>query len=98
MLFGASVLAVAAVLGLLDESPGIAAACRSASAQRMDPAMLATLCSYAGTSCIGMNCDAEVFVEPKLLSAVMREGLDEVLALGDGSPSPSDAAAAEVSE
>lgn len=39
---------IAAVLGLLDESPGIAAACRSASAQRMDPATLASLCWQLG--------------------------------------------------
>ena len=39
---------VAAVLGLLDESPGIAAACRAASAQRMDPATLAALCWQLG--------------------------------------------------
>lgn len=35
---------VAAVLGLLDESPGLAAACRSAAARRLDAATLATLC------------------------------------------------------
>ncbi|MBE7187832.1 hypothetical protein [Jatrophihabitans endophyticus] len=39
---------VAAALGLLDESPGVAAACRSASAQRMDAAALATLCWQLG--------------------------------------------------
>ncbi|HEV7194199.1 MAG TPA: hypothetical protein VGN35_13450 [Jatrophihabitantaceae bacterium] len=35
---------VAAVLGLLDESPGLAAACRSAVAARLDAAGLAALC------------------------------------------------------
>jgi MinD-like ATPase involved in chromosome partitioning or flagellar assembly len=35
---------VAAVLGLLDESPGLAAACRQASGQRLDAASLAALC------------------------------------------------------
>jgi Flp pilus assembly CpaE family ATPase len=35
---------VAAVLGLLDESPGVAAACRQASGQRLDAAALAALC------------------------------------------------------
>jgi Flp pilus assembly CpaE family ATPase len=39
---------VAAVLGLLDESPGIAAACRQASARRMDAAALAGLCWQLG--------------------------------------------------
>ena len=35
---------VAAALGLLDESPGFAAACRQASGQRLDAAALAALC------------------------------------------------------
>ena len=35
---------IAAVLGLLDESPGLAAACRQASATRLDAAILAGLC------------------------------------------------------
>lgn len=35
---------VAAELGLLDESPGLAAACRQASSSRLDPAALADLC------------------------------------------------------
>ncbi len=35
---------VAVVLGLLDESPGLAAACRQAGATRLDPAALADLC------------------------------------------------------
>lgn len=39
---------VAAVLGLLDESPGIAAACRQAGVQRLDAAGLATLCWQLG--------------------------------------------------
>lgn len=39
---------VAAVLGLLDESPGIAAACRQASAQRVDAPSLAGLCWQLG--------------------------------------------------
>jgi Flp pilus assembly CpaE family ATPase len=38
----------AAVLGLLDESPGLAAACRQASAQRLDAAGLAALCWQLG--------------------------------------------------
>lgn len=39
---------VAAVLGLLDESPGIAAACRQAGRQRLDAAGLAALCWQLG--------------------------------------------------
>jgi MinD-like ATPase involved in chromosome partitioning or flagellar assembly len=39
---------IAAVLGLLDESPGVAAACRQASAQRLDAAGLAALCWQLG--------------------------------------------------
>lgn len=35
---------VAAVLGLLDESPGLAAACRQATGRRLEPATLAALC------------------------------------------------------
>jgi Flp pilus assembly CpaE family ATPase len=35
---------IAPVLGLLDESPGLAAACRIASAQRLDAAQLSELC------------------------------------------------------
>jgi MinD-like ATPase involved in chromosome partitioning or flagellar assembly len=35
---------VAAVLGLLDESPGLAAACRHAASSRLDPPALAALC------------------------------------------------------
>jgi MinD-like ATPase involved in chromosome partitioning or flagellar assembly len=39
---------VAAVLGLLDESPGFAAACRQASGQRLDATALAALCWQLG--------------------------------------------------
>jgi Flp pilus assembly CpaE family ATPase len=39
---------VAALLGLLDESPGIAAACRQASGKRLDAAALAALCWQLG--------------------------------------------------
>ena len=39
---------VAAVLGLLDESPGLAAACRQAAGQRLDAAALAALCWQLG--------------------------------------------------
>jgi Flp pilus assembly CpaE family ATPase len=39
---------VAAVLGLLDESPGLAAACRQAAGRRLDGAALAALCWQLG--------------------------------------------------
>ncbi len=39
---------VAAVLGLLDESPGLAAACRQAAGPRLDPPALAALCWQLG--------------------------------------------------
>jgi MinD-like ATPase involved in chromosome partitioning or flagellar assembly len=39
---------VAAAVGLLDESPGLAAACRQASGQRLDAAALAALCWQLG--------------------------------------------------
>jgi MinD-like ATPase involved in chromosome partitioning or flagellar assembly len=39
---------VAAVLGLLDESPGVAAACRQAGGQRLDATALAALCWQVG--------------------------------------------------
>ncbi|HEU5267175.1 MAG TPA: hypothetical protein VFU35_10770 [Jatrophihabitans sp.] len=39
---------VAAVLGLLDESPGLAAACRRAAGERLDSAALAALCWQLG--------------------------------------------------
>jgi MinD-like ATPase involved in chromosome partitioning or flagellar assembly len=39
---------VAAVLGLLDESPGLAAACRQAGGERLDAAALAALCWQLG--------------------------------------------------
>jgi MinD-like ATPase involved in chromosome partitioning or flagellar assembly len=39
---------IAAVLGLLDDSPGLAAACRQASALRLDAATLAGLCWQLG--------------------------------------------------
>lgn len=45
-------------------------------------AMCAALNSHAGTCCIGMNADGEVFTDNELLWKCMQEGLDEVLALG----------------
>jgi diacylglycerol O-acyltransferase len=71
--------------------PGIPHAVYSAGAQleRMfvfgplpGVSMLATLVSYNGTCCIGINCDGAVFEDPDLLWTCMQEGLDEVLELG----------------
>jgi diacylglycerol O-acyltransferase len=44
-------------------------------------AMLATLISYVGTCCVGINCDGDVFTDTDLLWQCMRAGFDEVLAL-----------------
>ena len=44
--------------------------------------VMVTLLSYAGTCCIGVNIDAAAVTEPELFMDCMREGLDEVLALG----------------
>jgi diacylglycerol O-acyltransferase / wax synthase len=51
--------------------------------------MLAALCSYAGTCCIGINCDGAVFEDTELLWRCLRQGLDEILALGDRPPARS---------
>jgi WS/DGAT/MGAT family acyltransferase len=45
-------------------------------------AMLAALCSYAGTCCIGINCDGAVFEHTEMLWKCMADGLDEVLDVG----------------
>ena len=45
-------------------------------------AMTAALNSHAGTCCIGINADGDVFEDTDALWECMREGLDEVLALG----------------
>jgi WS/DGAT/MGAT family acyltransferase len=44
-------------------------------------AVMATLLSYAGTCCIGINSDAAAVTDPDLLVRCLQEGLDEVLAL-----------------
>ena len=44
--------------------------------------MLAALGTYAGTCCIGINCDAAVFEDTELLWRCMAEGLEEVLEIG----------------
>jgi WS/DGAT/MGAT family acyltransferase len=51
-------------------------------------AVMATLLSYAGTCCVGINSDPAAVTQPELFVDCLREGIDEVLAL-----SPSDARA-----
>jgi hypothetical protein len=51
---------------------------------------MATLLSYAGTCCIGVNMDAAAVTKPDLLMSGLQEGLDEVLALGDVTRGPTD--------
>jgi hypothetical protein len=51
--------------------------------------ILATMVSYVGTCCVGINCDGAVFEDPERLWQCLREGFDEILALGRESPTPS---------
>jgi hypothetical protein len=44
--------------------------------------MTTVLCSHNGICCISINCDGEAFDDPEMLFGLMREGLDEVLAVG----------------
>ena len=45
-------------------------------------AMMAAMCSYAGSCCIGIDCDGAVFENTDLLWKCTADGLDEVLELG----------------
>jgi WS/DGAT/MGAT family acyltransferase len=45
-------------------------------------AMMAAMCSYAGTCCIGIDCDGAVFEDTNLVWKCMADGLEEVLELG----------------
>jgi len=45
-------------------------------------AVMATLLSYAGTCCIGVNCDPASVTDPALFTSCLKDGLEEVLALG----------------
>jgi diacylglycerol O-acyltransferase len=45
-------------------------------------AVMATLLSYAGTCCIGLNTDPAAVTEPDVFVHCLEEGLDEVLTLG----------------
>jgi WS/DGAT/MGAT family acyltransferase len=49
-------------------------------------ALTGAMCTHAGTCCIGINVDGEVFTDPDLLWECMQRGLDEILALGRGDP------------
>jgi hypothetical protein len=44
--------------------------------------MMIAMLSHNGRCCIGINSDTAAVTEPELLVACLREGLDEVLALG----------------
>ena len=44
--------------------------------------MMIAMLSHNGRCCIGINSDSAAVTEPELLVACLREGLDEVLALG----------------
>jgi hypothetical protein len=45
-------------------------------------AVMATLLSYAGTCCIGLNTDPAAETEPDVFVHCLEDGLEEVLALG----------------
>jgi hypothetical protein len=45
-------------------------------------ALNATLLSHGGTCCVGLNTDRAAVPDPDALTACLREGFDEVLALG----------------
>jgi WS/DGAT/MGAT family acyltransferase len=45
-------------------------------------AVMATLLSYAGTCCIGLNTDPAAVTDPEVFLRCLEEGLEEVLALG----------------
>ena len=49
-------------------------------------AVMATLLSYAGTCCIGINSDPAAVTQPELFVECLREGADEVLALSPRGP------------
>jgi hypothetical protein len=44
-------------------------------------AVMATLLSYAGTCCIGLNTDPAAVTDPEAFVRCLREGVDEVRAL-----------------
>jgi len=51
-----------------------------------------TLASYDGTACIGVNMDTAAIPDPDVFMACLRDGLDEIRAVG--APPPAEAKAA----
>jgi WS/DGAT/MGAT family acyltransferase len=45
-------------------------------------AMMIAMVSHSGRCCIGINSDRAAVIEPELMTACLREGLDEILAFG----------------
>lgn len=43
-----------------------------------------TLMSYRGSCCVGINTDADAVPDPDVFAATLREGFDEVIAVGAG--------------
>jgi hypothetical protein len=43
--------------------------------------MMISMVSHCGRCCIGINSDRAAVIDPELLTACMREGLDEMLSL-----------------
>ncbi|WP_375487762.1 CpaE family protein [uncultured Jatrophihabitans sp.] len=74
---------VAAVLGLLDESPGLAAASRLASAQRVDAAALAALCWQLGPQLRVLTGIPLASRWPELRPAAVTSALAAARALAD---------------
>ncbi len=55
-------------------------------------AVMAAMITYNGTCCLGLNVNPHVFPDRELLRRCIREGFDEVLAVGAGDkPGPADA-------
>ena len=50
--------------------------------------MMITMLTHNGRCCIGINSDRAAVTEPELLTASLREGLDEMLALGQPVSAP----------
>ena len=48
--------------------------------------MMITMISHNGTCCVGINSDRAAVTEPELLVDCLREGLDEIIAMGKPKP------------
>ncbi len=57
--------------------------------------MMITMISHNGTCCIGINSDRGAGTEPELLTDCLREGLEEIIALGKPKPKSSTKSGAE---